>query len=85
MMRFVQVLTAAAGLFAGVNAWADESTSTIYTTVVTTAYETYCPVSGLDILWNGCDADGYGAVTNDFRFQERNLHGDKVDHYHHHE
>lgn len=43
-MKSMQILAAAAGLFAVANAWGTDI-HTSYTTIVTTAYETYCPVS----------------------------------------
>lgn len=45
-MKFIQLLSAA-GLAAYAQAWGTDI-STAYTTVVTTAYETYCPVSSLN-------------------------------------
>ncbi|TDZ13084.1 Clock-controlled protein 6 [Colletotrichum spinosum] len=43
-MKFIQFLVPAAGLVSLASAWGkDANTTTIFTTVVTTAYETYCP------------------------------------------
>ncbi|KAK1840783.1 hypothetical protein CCHR01_16601, partial [Colletotrichum chrysophilum] len=41
-MKSMQILAPAAGLFAVANAWGTD-VHTSYTTIVTTAYETYCP------------------------------------------